>query len=220
MADLARYLRFAAAAAVALILAWTFIKRREFSFQRFQALARWSVGITILAVLVSDVVESGGNVWNLHFLFHCVVFVAATAVMTMGFRKSRKAARPDGPQATRTPARGQQGRNFYVAGAIGLSIIWVAYEQLRPVMSANLSSAIRGYGWAFMGAAWGVAANPRLVAAGVKRSRLLAFGYALAVFAACAIVTRSSELGRMVSPGVFLLLQVPLLRVTQRTAQA
>lgn len=218
MEELARYMRLTAAAVVALILAWTLIRKRQFSFQRFQALVRWSVGITILAVLASDMVESKGPFWNIHFLFHSVVFLAATAVMTVGYVRSRKVGRDPIPPPP-VVARASRDGGIYAAGAIGLSIIWVAYEQLRPVMSDSLAAAVRDYGWAFMGAAWGVAVNPRLAAAGVKRSKLLAFGYAFTVFAACALVTRSSDLGRMVAPGLFLLMQIPVLRMTEKTAQ-
>lgn len=208
MEDFARYMRWTAAAAVALILAWTLLRRKGFSFQRFQALARWAVGITIVAVMAGDM-AAPGSIWSGQFRLHLGVFLAATIVMAQSYWKGRTV-----PKQSPPVARGRaRGRDFYGAGAIGISLAWVAYEHLPASMFGGSAGAIRDYGWALLGAAWGVVLNPRLAAAGVKRSKAMAFGYGLATFATCAILSRTGDLGRMVAPGLFLILQIPVLRM-------
>lgn len=210
MQDMAQYMRMFAALVVAFILAWTLARKRQFSFRRFQALARWSVGITIASVMISDIVASGPYLWSPHFAFHCLVAVAATIVMTKGYLKQRRASKED---AHLPPPRASRDRTIFAAVAICLSLIWLGYVHLRPSLSDGLAEAVRDYGWALMGAVWGVVINTRFASKGVRRPRVLAFVYGVAVFAACGLLGSSGDLGRMVAPGIFLIMQIPILRM-------
>lgn len=210
-----QYSRMAAGAVVGLILVWTLLRRRDFRFHRFHGLVRWSVAITIAAVLVSDI-AAGETLGSPHLLFHCAVFVAALGVMAASYVKGRAA----GENSLKRPgAQDNAGRGLYAAWVIGFSLAWVVYAHLRPTLSPQVASEVREYGWAVMGAIWGIVVSGRFVEIGVQRPKLMALGFGLLVFVACSILARAGDFGRLVAPGLFLLMQVPVLMMEPKVGR-
>jgi Na+/phosphate symporter len=76
------------------------------------------------------------------------------------------------------------------------------------------------YGWALMGAAWGVALKSRFVALGMRRTIVPALGYGLVVFLSCGLIAKTGDFGRLVAPGLFLLMQLPVLLMEKAKTEA
>jgi hypothetical protein len=203
------YARGSAAAVVAMIVVWMFVRTRTFTFRRMQGLVRWSVGITIAAVLANDLANSNSP-WNAHLLFHSVVFLAALSVIVSRYVAERKdLARRLRFAAGRSLA--ETARAIYATGIIVVSVIWVALLHLSPRLSESLAGGLPGFGWVPMGLVWGVAMHAYFNAVGTRRPISLSLGYGLLLFLSSGLMGATGEFGRLVAPGFFLLLQAPVL---------
>jgi len=209
------YARGSAAAVVAMIVIWMFVRTRTFTFRRMQGFVRWSVGLTIAAVLAGDLANSD-SLWSAHFVFHCVVFLAAMSVILSRYLAERRDFESIPFAGNHSLA--ETGRAIYATGVILVSVIWVALVHLRPALGQTLSTGLPDLGWAPMGAIWGLAMHAYFTSVGVHRPISLSIGYGLLVFLSCGFIGGTSEFGRLVAPGLFLLMQTPVLLAQPKVA--
>ena len=108
------------------------------------------------------------------------------------------------------------GRWSYLAFALILSLLGLAVILLRELVPVQIAPAARITYLMMVGIIWSRTLEARLVAIEMPKPVISGFCYFIVVVVVCEEVGRASETGLLLTPLIFLLLQIPIIALTPR----